>query len=956
MKLTAKWIWKKQKEYNTYNDSIVARKKFNLSAFTQANAYVTADSFYRLKINDQWVNDGPSRAWPEHYKYDVIDVTSYLKPGENEIEITARYFGCGDFHRVCQQAGLLAQFEVKIAKGKTKTIITDSSWGVAPLTGLIKNTPKLSVQQSPYELYDARLEGKGRFTKAVELFDAKDGPWKGLVQRDVKLLTKDPVNFKKFMSASVVKHEGENYCFPAVRLLFPGVIETQSYTGAACGFATVIKVAKKCTFKAWSRTLKIAVAGKTKTNGVYHLEPGVHILLTFVSKLPDQHGQENHEKERSLRVICSEKYTLKNPLEAKHENPWAFVGLNQFAYIQDDLDWSWTIQKHPELAEKANDYDKLTKLALKRVVDVASFKEVLGEFAICKSSEEMVLEDHFWKFSDRKEIEDASSLITNPESLMYDNSEWTIVKPSKNGDIELAYDFGEQRMGYFQLEMLSEAGVEVQFSGIEHIAKDGGIQHTNMITTSFNGMNYISKDGLNKFTSLKRRSGRYIYISIRNQKKPLKIRLARMIESTYPVEYLGSFNCSDARLDKIWDISTRTLKLCMEDTFTDCPLYEQTLWVGDARNEALFAYPIFGANDIAKSCIDIAGQSLERYSMVGCQLPSAWDTIIPIWSALWGISIWDYYWQTGDISFVKKRFRLVIKNLKGAQNYIEDSGLFSATMWNLFDWAGIDQDQKNVLHNSLFFVGAIDAALKCAKVIGDKSNDKWLKGMRRGLVNGLNALWDDKKKSYPDSIRDDGSISPKTCQHTSFLSVLYDVADKNNIKQVQANTLKPLKGMTGVGSPFAILYLYEALEKIGADDVTMKSIYDNYLPMLEADATTVWETFPNSPWAPDGTRFPTRSHCHAWSSAPAYFLNRIILGIRQTAPGAKTFTVSPQLNSLKWASGSTASVNGVIDVRWEINGENLEVMINSPESVKCKFVKNDTMKGLKICVNGKKVK
>ena len=107
MRFAAKWIWKKQAEYNTYNDAIVARKKFTLSAFTQASAYVTADSFYRLKINGQWVNDGPSRAWPEHFKYDVIDVTSYLREGRNDIEITARYYGCGDFHRVCQQAGLL---------------------------------------------------------------------------------------------------------------------------------------------------------------------------------------------------------------------------------------------------------------------------------------------------------------------------------------------------------------------------------------------------------------------------------------------------------------------------------------------------------------------------------------------------------------------------------------------------------------------------------------------------------------------------------------------------------------------------------------------------------------------------------------------------------------------------------------------------------------------------------
>lgn len=38
----------------------------------------------------------------------------------------------------------------------------------------------------------------------------------------------------------------------------------------------------------------------------------------------------------------------------------------------------------------------------------------------------------------------------------------------------------------------------------------------------------------------------------------------------------------------------------MQDTFTDCPLYEQTHWAGDARNEALIAFGVFGAHDLAR--------------------------------------------------------------------------------------------------------------------------------------------------------------------------------------------------------------------------------------------------------------------------------------------------------------------------------------------------------------------
>jgi hypothetical protein len=41
----------------------------------------------------------------------------------------------------------------------------------------------------------------------------------------------------------------------------------------------------------------------------------------------------------------------------------------------------------------------------------------------------------------------------------------------------------------------------------------------------------------------------------------------------------------------------------MEDTFVDCPAYEQVFWVGDSRNEALVNYYVFGALDIVKRCL-----------------------------------------------------------------------------------------------------------------------------------------------------------------------------------------------------------------------------------------------------------------------------------------------------------------------------------------------------------------
>ena len=167
----AKWIWLKGADVHAYNQTVVARKEFRLTKPQQATLRITADSFYRLFINGHWVNDGPGRSWPEHFQYDVIDATPYLVDGANEIRVIARYYGVGDFHRVPKQAGLLAQLDVTSADGKTTTLLTDASWEVAALPALIANTPKVSIQMEPCELYDARLADQLSFKRAAVLFD-----------------------------------------------------------------------------------------------------------------------------------------------------------------------------------------------------------------------------------------------------------------------------------------------------------------------------------------------------------------------------------------------------------------------------------------------------------------------------------------------------------------------------------------------------------------------------------------------------------------------------------------------------------------------------------------------------------------------------------------------------------------------------------------------------------------
>jgi len=246
----------------------------------------------------------------------------------------------------------------------------------------------------------------------------------------------------------------------------------------------------------------------------------------------------------------------------------------------------------------------------------------------------------------------------------------------------------------------------------------------------------------------------------------------------------------------------------------------------------------------------------------------------------------------------------------------------------------------------MLLVGALRAAEHCAETLKDFNAGKKLAAARKKLVRAIHATWNDDKQSFPDSIRADGTPSPKICQHTSMFPVMFDMIPKGKKEALRTNLLNPPEGMTTVSAPFAMQFMYEALEEFGEYDAVLNSIRAGFEPMVRAGSDTVWETFEGSTCSPKG--FPTRSHCHAWSSSPIYFLNRIVLGIRQTAAGGKAFEISPWLGGLRYARGATATPMGPVSVDWKIAGGTLQVVITAPKGVEVEFKSNASHKGLSI--------
>lgn len=111
------------------NLHMLARKTWVLEeAFTDAILDITADDYYKVYINGQFVGQGPAQGNYFHYYYNRFDITPYLRKGNNVIAVHVYYQGliCRSYNSGDYRQGLIAEVSVDgqlVAK-------TDDTWKV----------------------------------------------------------------------------------------------------------------------------------------------------------------------------------------------------------------------------------------------------------------------------------------------------------------------------------------------------------------------------------------------------------------------------------------------------------------------------------------------------------------------------------------------------------------------------------------------------------------------------------------------------------------------------------------------------------------------------------------------------------------------------------------------------------------------------------------------------------
>ena len=152
------------------NSHVLFRKKFNLDIKpSQATIFITADDYYKLYINGRFVSQGPAPSYHSNYNYNTIDVSAFLKEGENTVVVHTYYQGL--INRVWQSGdfrhGLILDLE---CDGKN-VISSDETFLTVRHSGF-KALHTVGYKTQYMEHYDSRCREDG-----FEKEDFDDSYW-----------------------------------------------------------------------------------------------------------------------------------------------------------------------------------------------------------------------------------------------------------------------------------------------------------------------------------------------------------------------------------------------------------------------------------------------------------------------------------------------------------------------------------------------------------------------------------------------------------------------------------------------------------------------------------------------------------------------------------------------------------------------------------------------------------
>ena len=392
-----------------------------------------------------------------------------------------------------------------------------------------------------------------------------------------------------------------------------------------------------------------------------------------------------------------------------------------------------------------------------------------------------------------------------------------------------------------------------------------------------------------------------------------------------PVEYRGSFACSDERLNTIWKVSRWAVQICQQTHHLDSPNHQEPISdPGDYLIEAMvghyaFQQPWLARQDIRKFAWLLKDEKYHNFHIS--------------YSLGWLQMLLDYYDYTGDRGLVDEMAPFVNELLDTYATWRGRNGIISeAPNYMFMDWVNIAgfgcHHPPAVIgqgYLTAFYYHGLAQGIRVAQMMGDEARAEKYARLRAEIAAAFEReLWVRTKGLYRDGKPFQTSVKPHEwlpadtdietfSPHVNLLAVLYDLAPRERQAAIVAKVMAehPLNTQ-----PWFMHWVFAAIDHAG--------LFDRYATPQMRRWSIVKETQSfREMW--DGGDLS-----HGWCSTPLVQMSARVLGVTPASPGFKTIAVHPALCDLTWAKGSVPTPHGDVAVAWTLAKDRLELNVTVP--------------------------
>lgn len=427
---------------------------------------------------------------------------------------------------------------------------------------------------------------------------------------------------------------------------------------------------------------------------------------------------------------------------------------------------------------------------------------------------------------------------------------------------------------------------------------------------------------------------RYVKVTVQTRQEGITLHDFHNVFTAYPFEQKGSFITGEQDIDKIWDVSWHTVRLCALENYMDCPYYEQLQYIGDTRIQALISMYVAGDDRLVKNAIDQFYNSLQPMGLTKSSHPQSGVQIIPPFSLLYISMIHDYYMLRDDAAFIEPYLPGVRFILDWFVKRIDEDGLLGPIpYWNHIDGGtaefkagsppGVTEGES--AHMNILLAYSLQHAIEMFEGFGYACDAKKYKPIAEKLISGTLATCYDESRGLIGETPDKKLFS----QHTNAMAILAGAFEVNQYKQVAKKMIEDKT--LAQATLYFNFYVFQALKEAGLGSEILSQL-DKWKTFLDYGFTTFPEHGINS-----------RSDCHAWSSHPMYNFLNITCGVAPASPGFKTVEIRPAMGDLKNVQGTVTHPNGLIQCNYEKSENKIVFDVTLPEDLSGVLVFNETI-------------